>query len=88
MLELFMTYAAIWAPSLVAVLGVVATVVLALSKVKTAFQKLDTSEILSEVNKKLTKVTQENEELIRCNKLLLDQITKIQDYADQVTKEK
>lgn len=86
-LKIVLEYVSIWAPSLVAVLGVVVTILTALGKSKAAFDNLKADNTLKEVNEKLTKLAAENEELVRCNKLLLDNITKIQDYADNKKKE-
>lgn len=81
-LKIIVEYVAIWAPSLVAALSVVTTVLVALGKTKEAFEKLNKDETLKDVKANLNKVAADNEELIRCNKLLLDEITKIKDYAD------
>ena len=81
-LKIIVDYIAIWAPSLVAILGMVVTIIGALSKAREAIKEFKNDETLKEMNKKLSKVINENEELVRCNKLLLEQITKIKDYAD------
>lgn len=86
-LRIVLEYVSIWAPSLVAILGVVVTIITALGKTKAAFDDLKADKTLKDVNSKLSKLTAENEELIRCNKLLLDKITKIKDYADNKKKE-
>ena len=86
MMEILMTYVAIWAPSLVAVLGIVASVVLAVNKATAAIRDIKLDKTFIELNNKLTTMAQENRELVKCNKLLLDQITKIKDYADQKEK--
>ena len=86
-LKIIVEYVAIWAPSLVAVLGVVSTVLVALSKTKEAFSKLNKDETLKELKTEMKKLVSENEELVRCNKLLLDNYTKIKDYVDTKKKE-
>ena len=86
-IQIIIEYASIWAPSLVAILGVITTILVALGKTKDAFAKLNKDETLKEINIKLTQVASENEELVRCNKLLLDEITKIKGYADTKKKE-
>ena len=85
-LELILSYVSIWAPSLVAIAGVITTILVALKKCKDAFDNLNKDEALKNVNKKLTCLTAEQEELIKCEKLLLDQLTRIKDFADN-TKE-
>lgn len=86
-LQIIVEYVAIWAPSLVAILGIVSTVLVALSKTKEAFSKLNKDETLKELKADMKKLISENEELVRCNKLLLDNYTKIKDYADTKKKE-
>jgi uncharacterized protein YoxC len=80
-------YASIWAPALVAILGIVVMVIQAVHKVKLAIEDFKADKTLSDVNDKLTTLTQENEELIYCNKLLLEQLSHIKEYAD-IKKEK
>lgn len=87
MLELIISYISIWAPALVAMLGIAATVILSLGKVRAAIQEFKDEKTLAELYKKIDALTIQNAELTRCNKLLLDQLTKIQGYADQKNKE-
>jgi len=86
-LAIILQYVSIWAPSIVAIFGVIATILAAMAKTKDAFQKLNKDETLKDVNKKLTALCAENQELARCNKLLLDKITQIEGYADFKKKE-
>lgn len=86
-LKIIVEYVAIWAPSLVAILGIVSTVLVALSKTKEAFIKLNKDETLKELKTEMKRLVSENEELVRCNKLLLDNYTKIKDYVDTKKKE-
>lgn len=81
-IDIISQYVSIWAPSLVAILGTVATVILSISKVKSAIDTLKDEAAIKELNAKLKDLAAENAEIVRCNKLLLDQITKIQGYAD------
>lgn len=82
MIEIIFEYVAIWAPSLVAVLGVVISVLTAISKTKSAINEFKDDESVKELTVKIDKLSSENEELVRTNKLLLDQITKIKGFAD------
>ena len=81
MIEIIVTYAAIWAPSLVAILGVVTTILIALGKTKDAFAALKKDETLKEVKDELKNCIQQNSELKKTNDLLLDEITKIKNYS-------
>jgi cell division protein FtsB len=90
MTELFdslISYVAIWAPSLAAMLGIAATVFLALSKMTNTINSIKADKTLADVYTKMDKLTNQNAELTRCNKLLLEQLTKIQNYADEKAKE-
>lgn len=80
---LIMSYVSIWAPSLVAILGIAFTVIKGIAEMK----KYADQKTLADVYTKMNELTAQNAELNRCNKLLLDQITKIQDYADQKKEE-
>ena len=86
-LEIIVEYAAIWAPSLVAILGTITTVILALNKCRDAILEWKNDATLRDVNNKLTTLSQENAELVRCNKLLLEEITKIKGFADAKKRE-
>lgn len=83
-MEMILSMVSIWAPSLVAILGIVASVVAAATKVKTAIAELKDDATIKEQTKEIQKLTAENKEIIRCNKLLLEQITKIKGYADAI----
>lgn len=90
MTELFtllMSYVTIWAPSLAAIIGIAATVLVALTKMSSTIKAIKADKTLADVYAKMDKLTTQNAELTRCNKLLLDQLTKIQGYADQKAKE-
>lgn len=77
-------YVSIWAPSLVAILGIVASVIMAIAKVKDAIGEMKNTRdnLVVEVQELIAK----NEELTHTNKLLLDQITRIKDYSDNIKK--
>lgn len=82
MIEIIIEYATMWTPALVAVLSIIATVCMALGKVKTAIDTFKSDKTLADLHDDLARLSNENNELVRCNKLLLDKITKIENYAD------
>lgn len=84
---LIIEYVAIWAPSLIAVLGTVSTVILAIAKCKEAAEKWKNDETIKDMKTQFIQMASQNEELVRTNKLLLDEITKIKNYADEKKKE-
>lgn len=81
-LTVLVEHLAIWAPSLVAILGVVATILPVFIKCREYLRSLREDKTLLDVNKQLKQVVSENKELIRCNKLLIDELTRIKGYAD------
>ena len=72
----------IWLPALVSILGIVGTVVGSIAKTKAAIAELKDSTELREATAEMKRLASENQELIRNQKLLLDQITKIKGYSD------
>lgn len=80
MFETIIMYVSMWAPSLVAIFGMVATVL----KSKTALKELKADTELKLLRLEVAAANKHNAELVRCNKLLLDKITKIEGYADNV----
>lgn len=77
----------IWLPSLTAILGIAATIISALGKTKKAVAELKDSTELKEATAEMKRLASENQELIRNQKLLLDQITRIKGYSDAKKKE-
>lgn len=75
-------HVAIWAPSLVSILSSIALMIPVFIKCRDWLKGLKEDKTLVEISERLEKVSRENAELVRCNKLLLDKITKIQGYAD------
>lgn len=79
---LIIEYAAIWGPAIVAVLGVVGTIIPAILKIREALIEFKKSDELKEIINLLKTQSAENAELKRCNNLLLEELTKIKGYAD------
>lgn len=85
-LRIVVEYVSIWAPSLVAILGVLSTVLVALAKTKDAFEKLNKDETLKTVKNQLSALVSEHEELREYFKLMMDEMTKIKNYTDNKKK--
>lgn len=73
---------AIWAPSLVSILGIIVAIIPTVQKITDYLKALKEDKTLVEISEKLEKLASENAELTRCNKILIDKLTKIKDYAD------
>lgn len=87
MIETILTYASMWAPAIVALLGILVTVIKAIGLVRKAIDELKENTNIHDMKVELSRLTTQNKELVRCNKLLLDRITKITNYADEVNEE-
>lgn len=82
MLEIIAEYAAIWAPSITAVLGIVASVLIAMAKIKSAVTTIKDEKTIQELNSKLETQLVDNKVLRQQVDLLLDRITKIENYRE------
>ena len=94
LIEIVLSYAAIWGPSLVAIFSIVATILGAYTKVKLAVaeskkatEELRSSTEIKELKEQVKSQVLTQEELIRTNKILIDKIAKIQGYADLIKEE-
>ena len=81
-LQIITEYLAIWAPSLVSIVGIIVAIIPTVQKIADHLKALKEDKTLVELSNKLERLASDNKELVRCNKLLIDQITKIKDYAD------
>lgn len=77
-----MTYCPMWAPAIMAVLAIAFIFVKARSSIK----ELRNTDDFKALKTELRGLASQNAELSRTNKLLLDQITRIEGYADNVPK--
>lgn len=91
--SIILEYASIWMPSLTAILGIVTTILLALSKIKTAIEDLKNTDILQTLSEDLKKALNDNESLKQQNEnikeqydILIDEITKIKNYRESKKK--
>ena len=74
--------ASIWMPSLTAILGIVTTILLALSKIKTAIKDLKKTDVLQTLSEDLKKALNDNEALKEQNDILIDELKKIKHYRE------
>lgn len=86
-ITLIIEYWSMWVPSILSCLAVLAGVIPVIVKVKDGLNEIKKTQEFKEVKTKLEEVAAENQELIRCNKLLIDKITKIEGYADATKEE-
>ena len=86
-LAIIIEYASIWAPSLCAILGIAITVITAIAKVKKSIDEFKKQDVMEELTKEIHEQNKLNKELVHCEKLLLDNITHVKDYAANKSKE-
>lgn len=80
--ELVLSYASMWAPAVASIIAVICAIVTSISKATAAVESLKNDTDFKDVKQQLNKVSTENRELVKCNKMLIDQLTKINGYAD------
>lgn len=89
MIQILIETAAIWAPSITAIAGIVATVLAILSKAKAAleeFKKDDTMkkmiESLESAHNDMINLTKEIKRKEKINEYLVEQLTRVHNYVD------
>lgn len=87
MIELIMSYIAIWAPALVACLGVLTTICVSISKVTKTIYTIKSDKDFKELRAELKRTQLLMQEQKKTNELLLEKVTNIKDYAKIKDKE-
>ena len=85
--EIVIQYVSTWLPALASILVMFAGSSPTILKVKDALDTVKKTKEFEDVKNQLVIISNENRELIRCNKLLIDKIAKIEGYSDAVKKE-
>ena len=74
----------IWAPAVAAIGGVVIACLNAISRVKSAVDEFKDDRTIKDTNKQLHTLLEQNKELVKTNKILIDEIKRIKGYTDEV----
>lgn len=85
-IEAILELVAIWAPSLVSIAGIALTVILGLNKLITAIREFKADKTLIDLQSQMSEVIAQNKALQQTNKILVDKLTKIKDYQDNIAK--
>lgn len=85
-MEYILSLASIWAPSLVAILGIITTILVAIGKTKDAIDKLKDDKSFKDLKEELKKSITTNEEIKQQNDLLLDELSKVKNYRANISK--
>ena len=93
-IDMIVAQAAIWAPALVSVIGIVAAACSAIARVKNtvseskkALNELKQEQTFVELNDNLRAAINENQELREQNSMLLDRITQIEGYVEDIKRQ-
>lgn len=84
LIDLLSQYLIIIAPSLASILGTIITVIICINKGLAAINQVKSTKEFADVKAQLKVIADENQELIKANKLLTDKIAKIEGYSDAV----
>ena len=82
--EIIMQYVAMWAPAVAAVLAIVSSALLTISKIKTAINSLKQEDTINNLTSKLSEALRENKEIKEELDVLIDKITKIEHYRENL----
>ena len=85
--DLVIQYISTWLPALASVLVMFVGIIPTILKVKDALDTVKKTKEFEDVKNQLVIISNEKRERVRCNKLLIDKIAKIEGYSDAVKKE-
>lgn len=86
--EMIVSYIAIWMPALVSILGVCVAIIKAIGSTKEEISRLKEDRDFKEVKIKLEEAISQNKILQEQNKIAIDKVAQIKGYVDQKLKEK
>lgn len=86
LVTVIMSCVSLWAPALVGVLSIVFSVIYVFYEVRKATKEFKNDQYIKELADELKILTAQNRALSDENRILIDQITKIQNYVDKIRK--
>lgn len=81
-IELILSYVSIWMPSLTAIIGIVASVLVALSKVKSATEELKKDETIKNLANEVNALLRENKAIREQYDIIIDELKKVKNYRE------
>lgn len=85
--DLIIQHVSTWLPALASILVMFVGIIPTILKVKGALDEVKRTKEFEDVKNQLVIISHENKELVKCNKLLIDRIAKIEGYSDAIKKE-
>lgn len=73
-----------WSPALFGAISSVSIAIVAITKMLGAIKELKSDTTITDINNRLDELNQRNLELSKTNNLLLDQLTKVKNYAKEI----
>ena len=83
-IELILSYVSIWMPSLTAIIGIVASVLVALNKVKTATEEFKKDDTIKNLSNEVNALLRENKAIREQYDIIIDELKKVKNYRENV----
>lgn len=83
-IELILSYVSIWMPSLTAIIGIVASVLVALNKVKTATEEFKKDDTIKNLANEVNALLRENKAIREQYDIIIDELKKVKNYRENV----
>jgi predicted histidine transporter YuiF (NhaC family) len=81
-IELILSYVSIWMPSLTAIIGIVTSVLIALSKVREATEELKKDETIKNLANEVNALLRENKAIREQYDIIIDELKKVKNYRE------
>lgn len=81
-IELILSYVSIWMPSLTAIIGIVASVLVALNKVKTATEEFKKDDTIKNLANEVNALLRENKAIREQYDIIIDELKKVKNYRE------
>jgi predicted histidine transporter YuiF (NhaC family) len=81
-IELILSYVSIWMPSLTAIIGIVTSILIALSKVREATEELKKDETIKNLANEVNALLRENKAIREQYDIIIDELKKVKNYRE------
>lgn len=85
--DLIVSYASIWAPAITAVIGICVLVAKGIADIRRNLKDIKEDTDFKDLKTNTAEIVKENRELVKVNKRLLDELTRVKGYAEAKDKE-
>lgn len=86
-IDIIIANISIWFPSVIAVLGTICSLIAGAKRIGDYVKLLHEEEGIKEVKEELQVLLKQNKELVKTNKMLIDEIKRIEGYCDSIQEE-